>query len=255
MLESGARNGNPEPEREPGARNSIVSIYKSEPRRRFPAGVRCRERNPLLSPEPHHVGGLVTLLALHRFELDDLAFRERPESFALDRRVMDEELLAGVFADESVSLVLVEPFDRASVPQYGALLSALCGRSLLGLLGADPPPRTHGLEAVTTVDRLPRGRLEGNLGRHPAGGTNGLVEFARRRRRRYGRGHHAPRGGTGALALLLVPAAAATRGFVLETPLLVERLLPSIEFELFLVVHKLHRYVYLIIDAFRTLYT
>src|SRR5438552_16596556 len=109
MLESGARNGNPEPEREPGARNSIVSIYKSEPRRRFPAGVRCRERNPLLSPQPHHVGGLVTPLAPHRLELDDLAFRERPGSFTLDRRVMGEALLAAVFAAQFVSLVPVGP--------------------------------------------------------------------------------------------------------------------------------------------------
>src|SRR5882672_7503055 len=241
-------------ERESGTRNTNVSMYKSEPRRRFPAGVRCWSENPPLSPEFHDVGGLLTLLALHRLELDDLALSEGSVSFALNRRVMDEELLAGVLADESVSLGLVEPLDRASVPQYGALLSASCGRSFLGLLGADPPTRAHGLEAVTTIDRLPRGRFEGNLGRHPARRTNGFVELARRRRhRRYGRGHHAPRGGAGALALFLVPAATAASRLMLKPTFLVERLLPRREHELLPAVPTLDRLVTLHHEASRAL--
>src|SRR5438874_12125823 len=134
----------------------------------------------------------------------------------------------------------------------GPSFPLLGGRSFLGLLGADPPSRTHGLEAVTAIDRLPRGRFEGNLGRHPAGGTNGFVELARgRRHRRDGRGHHASRGGAGALALLLVPATAATSRLMLKTTLLVERLLPRRKHELLPTVPALDRLVTLHHEASR----
>src|SRR6185503_19618082 len=89
-------------------------------RRKFPAGADVLEIRSRLGWDFHYIRGLLPLLPLHRLELDDLSLSEGSEALALDRRVMNEELLAGVLPDEPVSLGLVEPLDRASVLQVQA---------------------------------------------------------------------------------------------------------------------------------------
>src|SRR5258705_139358 len=135
---------------------------------------------------------------------------------ALDRRVMHEELLGGVLADEPVPLRLVEPLDRAAVLQLrappfhsGAVLASV-------LRGADPPPGTDRLETVPAIDGLARGRLEGNLGRNAARRADSFVKLARGRPRRNRGGAQSSRGPSDALPLLFVTAAPATGRLMLK---------------------------------------
>src|SRR3954463_8105097 len=57
------------------------------------------------------VAGLRALRTVNDLELDRLAFLERTEAVALDRRVVDEHVTASVAFDESVTLGVVEPLD------------------------------------------------------------------------------------------------------------------------------------------------
>ena len=60
-----------------------------------------------------HIAGLRTLRAVDDFELNGLAFFERPEATALDRREVHKHVAARVTFDESVTLGVVEPLNLA----------------------------------------------------------------------------------------------------------------------------------------------
>src|SRR5688572_16587701 len=67
-----------------------------------------------LARELRDVLGRRALLALHRVELDAIAFGEGLEPAALNRRMMDEQILRSVFGrDEPETLVVVEPLHCA----------------------------------------------------------------------------------------------------------------------------------------------
>src|SRR5690349_7621313 len=88
----------------------------------------------------------------------------------------------------------------------------------------DLPPSGFGrLEAVATIDRLPRGRPERDLRRRSARRADGVVELARATAHvtAIAASHH----------LLLVAATATTGGLVLESTFAVERLLSRREHE------------------------
>jgi len=155
-------------------------MNKSEPRRKVPRRGRNLVGSLGLLVDSHDVRRLFPFLILNGLEFDDLTFRERSESVALDRRVMNEELLAGFLADEPVPFRLVEPLDRAAVSQFsGPSFSALVRLEFDFLRGADPPSGPDRLEAIPAIDGLARGRLEGNLGRDPARRAYRFVELAR----------------------------------------------------------------------------
>src|SRR5205814_4418006 len=86
-------------------------IFRCHPR--FSASVRVgRLRLP-------HVCGLETLGPLHDVELQTLAFGQRLEAFARDRRVVDENILTAFLLDETKTLRFVEPLH---VPDRHSLL-------------------------------------------------------------------------------------------------------------------------------------
>ena len=60
-----------------------------------------------------NVAGLRALGSVNDLELHCLAFLERPEAVALNRRVVHEDVTASVALDESVPLGVVEPLDLA----------------------------------------------------------------------------------------------------------------------------------------------
>src|SRR5439155_13720875 len=73
-----------------------------------------------LMPVCHDVGldlgdvaGLRALGTVNDFELHCLAFFERTEAVALNRRVVHEDVAASVSLDESITLGVVEPLDLA----------------------------------------------------------------------------------------------------------------------------------------------
>jgi hypothetical protein len=57
------------------------------------------------------VRGLQTLGTLLDIEFDSLALIERPEALALDSSVVDEHITTLIADDESVALLVAEPFD------------------------------------------------------------------------------------------------------------------------------------------------
>jgi hypothetical protein len=63
--------------------------------------------------DPNDVSGLRTLGAFDDFELDVLSLFERPETRALDCRVVHEDVAAALALDEPVPLGVVEPLDLA----------------------------------------------------------------------------------------------------------------------------------------------
>src|SRR5690349_20754188 len=59
------------------------------------------------------VAGLRALRTVNDLEFDRLAFLERAEAVALNRRVVDEYVTTAVALDETISLGVVEPLDLA----------------------------------------------------------------------------------------------------------------------------------------------
>lgn len=57
------------------------------------------------------VRSLRPLCALHDFELDTLPLFQGFESFSLQRRIMDENVIPALKTNEPESLAIVEPFD------------------------------------------------------------------------------------------------------------------------------------------------
>jgi len=83
---------------------------------------------PLLSSlalELGDVSGLLPFGSLHDLELHGLAFRECAEAGSLDRREMDEHIVAIRPRDEAIALRLVEPFHSSGVSQCVSPLSVL----------------------------------------------------------------------------------------------------------------------------------
>ena len=64
------------------------------------------------------VFGLPALWSFHHVKLDRLTFLERPESVALNGRVMDEDVFAVGAADKSEALGIVEPFYSSLFHDY-----------------------------------------------------------------------------------------------------------------------------------------
>jgi hypothetical protein len=64
--------------------------------------------------KPLGVNGLGALLAIGHFEFDHLAFLQGLETQALDLGIVDEDILAFILRDVSISLVFTEPFYRAN---------------------------------------------------------------------------------------------------------------------------------------------
>src|SRR3954463_1123562 len=60
-----------------------------------------------------NVAGLRALGTVNDLELDCLAFLERPESIALNRRVVHENVTPSVAFDEPIPFGVVEPLDLA----------------------------------------------------------------------------------------------------------------------------------------------
>src|SRR6185312_929320 len=72
------------------------------------------KRGPRANLRDHdHLVGLRAPVALRDLELDPLSLFEGAVAIRLDRREMDENVLATVDGDKAVSLVRVEPFDGA----------------------------------------------------------------------------------------------------------------------------------------------
>src|SRR5207344_3548447 len=90
-----------------------------------PAGGRAGQQNPAdlwsrVKPGPQanlrdhdYLVGLRAPVALRDLELDPLSLFEGAVAIRLDRREMDENVLATVDGNKAVSLVRVEPFDGA----------------------------------------------------------------------------------------------------------------------------------------------
>ena len=55
------------------------------------------------------VFGLQTLFARNNVEVDVVAFVQSPEPFALDRTVMDEDVLSGFLGDEAKPVFVIKP--------------------------------------------------------------------------------------------------------------------------------------------------
>src|SRR5437773_4150111 len=136
----------------------------------------------------------------------------------------------------------MNPYPLASLNHLTAPRCFKCGRPPSGprwygrlrdlrRLRAHSSRRSHRLEAVPTVDRLSRRGAERNLRRHAARGADGLVELSSGR---YSRHLRRATGNPGtSVALLFVSTPAAAGRFVLETALLVKRLLARCKDELF----------------------
>src|SRR5262249_19106885 len=99
-------------------------IDRSNDRRRESEPSSARLRGAVLLPrgsegslatQLRHVLSRGALLALHDVEFNTLAFAERLESAALDRRVMDEAILLSILRrDKAKALRVVEPLNGAS---------------------------------------------------------------------------------------------------------------------------------------------
>src|SRR5258706_10825769 len=72
-----------------------------------------------------HVRGLQALGALDQIELDGGAFRKRAKARALDRGIVDENVLAILAGDEAEALGVVEPLHVSSRSHAVNLLSVL----------------------------------------------------------------------------------------------------------------------------------
>src|SRR6185312_11047175 len=76
---------------------------------------------PALASELDDVFGRGALGALDDVELNALAFGERAESVALDRRVVNEAVLLSAFGgDKAKALSVVEPLHRAGRACHGS---------------------------------------------------------------------------------------------------------------------------------------
>src|SRR2546426_4808147 len=127
---------------------------------------------PPESIDARYVGRLFALGARDHVELDAITLRQRPEALAADGREVDEHLLTAILLDESESLALVEPLDRAllapgSRPRRGFHRSP--GARARGPAPPRPiasaPVLARLLEARAAVDRPFRHRRERHLGR------------------------------------------------------------------------------------------
>ena len=121
----GARQGSGDQAEESGSPEVAFRVAVKEGKVNFtvrglkgPRGMK-EEREPA-APGPvgilawfRHITGLRALRAINDLELDRLAFFERPEPVALDRREVDEDVAATFAFDESVTLGVVEPLDLA----------------------------------------------------------------------------------------------------------------------------------------------
>src|SRR2546423_5023762 len=76
--------------------------------------VRLHVQRRRASGDRPHVLGLIALGAAGHFELHPLPFLEAPVTSTLDRRVVHEHVGTTFAGDEAVTLLRVEPFDRAS---------------------------------------------------------------------------------------------------------------------------------------------
>src|SRR5690606_26431934 len=108
--------------------------------RRCPSGTRTgadRSRRPF----PHYASwsadqsyplGLRTLRALRDLELHPLAVVERLVAIHLNGREVNEDVFAAVHGDEAVTLLAVEPFDRALCHAASSLCAAGAARGSAG---------------------------------------------------------------------------------------------------------------------------
>src|SRR5512134_867218 len=80
---------------------------------RGPLGPRSQRRYERVSLDRGDVRGLQALVALHDLELHALTLGQRAVALRLDRRVMDEDVVAVLTLDESVALLVRKPLDGA----------------------------------------------------------------------------------------------------------------------------------------------